>query len=116
MCSYDIDNFRDFFNSRGFDEVFELDEDEKQSLSDDEFELVYTACCLHTSAHTHEDITIQTCFDSDRLDLGRVGTIPDPRYLCTDAAKSPDMIAWALENSEAESVPYNVLGQYVLQN
>ena len=87
-----------------------------QSLSDDEFELVYTACLLHTSAHTREDITIQTCFDSDRLDLGRVGTIPAPRYLCTDAAKSPDMIAWALENSEAESVPYNVLGQYVLQN
>ena len=28
-----------------------------------------------------------TFYDADRLDLGRVGIIPDPRRLCTDAAK-----------------------------
>ena len=44
MCSYDIDNFRDFFNSRGFDEVFELDADEKQSLSNDEDRLYQFSC------------------------------------------------------------------------
>ena len=87
-----------------------------KSLTDDEFELLFIACFLHTSAPTYDDITVQTCFDSDRLDLGRVGTLPDPRYLCTDDAKSPDMIAWALENSEAGWVSDNVLGQYSLQN
>ena len=44
MCSYDIDNFRDFFNSRGFDEVFDMDADEKQSLSDDEDRLFQFSC------------------------------------------------------------------------
>ena len=83
-----------------------------QSLSDDEFELLSTACRLHTPALTHEDITVQTCFDSDRLDLGRVGTIPDPQYLCTDAAKSADMISWALAHSEARGIPNNVVGKF----
>ena len=87
-----------------------------QSLPDDEFEQLFIACFLHTSASTHDDITVQTCFDSDRLDLGRVGTIPDPQYLCTAPAKSEDMINWALENSEWGRVPDNILGQYVLQN
>jgi uncharacterized protein len=87
-----------------------------KAVSDADFELLFVACFLHTSANTHEDITIQTCFDSDRLDLGRVGTIPDPRYLCTKAAKSPNMIAWALDNSEAGWAPDNILGQYSMQN
>lgn len=87
-----------------------------KQLLDKDFELLYTACRLHTSADTHEDITIQTCFDSDRLDLGRVGTIPDPRYLCTDAAKLPEMISWALDNSEYGRIPHNALGRFVLNN
>jgi len=85
-------------------------------LTGDEFEMLHAACRLHTSALTHEDITVQTCFDSDRLDLGRVGTIPDPQYLCTDAAKSPEMISWALANSETGRIPDNVLGHFGLQN
>ncbi len=84
-----------------------------RSLPDEEFELLCIACRLHTSTATHEDITVQTCFDSDRLDLGRVGTIPDPLYLCTDAAKSPEMISWALCNSEKAEIPDNILGRYI---
>ena len=38
---------------------------------------------------------MQTCWDADRLDLGRVGIVPNPRYLCTPAAKSPAVIDWA---------------------
>jgi len=41
------------------------------------------------------DITVQTCWDADRLDLGRVETTPKAEYLCTDAGKDPDMIEWA---------------------
>lgn len=85
-------------------------------LNEEEFLLLRVACCLHTHAATHEDVTIQTCFDSDRLDLGRVGTIPDPRYLCTEAAKSPQMIAWALENSQRRRIADKELDQTVLQN
>lgn len=79
-------------------------------LTDDEFDLLNIACRLHTDAETHEDITVQTCFDSDRLDLGRVGTLPEPQYLCTDAAKSEQMIAWALDRSERGVVPDSIFG------
>jgi hypothetical protein len=33
--------------------------------NDDDFSLLITACSLHTSARTHDDITVQACFDSD---------------------------------------------------
>jgi len=74
-------------------------------LPDDDFELLIIACGYHTKAKTHENITVQTCFDSDRLDLVRVGTLPDPKYLCTDTAKSPDIIAWANERSQNDYSP-----------
>jgi len=64
-------------------------------LSDADFDLLYAACVGHTDGKTAADITIQTCWDSDRLDLGRVGICPDPRRLCTDAAKRPDILKWA---------------------
>src|SRR4051794_30663274 len=39
-------------------------------LPDDQFKLLYRACAGHTHELTHSDPTIQTCWDSDRLDLG----------------------------------------------
>ena len=42
---------------------------------------------------TTGDITVQTCWDADRLDLGRVGVYPEPARLCTDAARR--LIKWA---------------------
>jgi uncharacterized protein len=84
-------------------------------LTDEEFALLHMACCLHTKASTHENITVQTCFDADRLDLGRVGKVPKPEYLCTDAAKSEEMIAWAYKRSVRGAVPDNVLGRSILQ-
>lgn len=45
-------------------------------LPDEEFKLLHRACAGHTHERTHPDITIQTCWDSDRLDLGRVGVAP----------------------------------------
>ncbi|WP_425618673.1 hypothetical protein NA78x_002383 [Anatilimnocola sp. NA78] len=64
-------------------------------LSDDEFSLLYRACYDHTHAKTHPDVTVQTCFDADRLDLGRVNVTPHPSRLCTDVAKRPEVIKWA---------------------
>jgi len=34
------------------------------------------------------DLIVQICFDSDRLDTGRVGYIVDPKYLSTEYAKN----------------------------
>jgi len=70
-------------------------------LSPKRLQLLEQACQLHARGLREADITVQTCWDSDRLDLLRVGTLPEPGLLCTDAARSPSMIAWA--NSRARS-------------
>ena len=63
-------------------------------LSD--FHLLCVAIDGHSRGETEAHPLVQVCWDSDRLDLGRVGTMPNPLYLCTEAAKRPQMIqeAW----------------------
>lgn len=74
-------------------------------LPDEEFRLLYDACAGHTDEFTHEDITVQTCWDADRLDLGRVGIYPDARRLCTNAARSSEFIRWADGRACFEAIP-----------
>lgn len=69
------------------------------TLSDEDFELLVYACEYHSDGLTTGDITIQTCWDADRLDLGRIGIKPNPRYLCTSAAQDPETIRWAYRRS-----------------
>jgi uncharacterized protein len=64
-------------------------------LPDHEFTLLHRACEGHTHELTHPDLTIQTCWDADRLDLGRVGVTPHPSRLCTEVAKRPEVLKWA---------------------
>lgn len=52
-------------------------------LNNDEFELLCEACKLHTVSEGTDNPTLNACFDSDRLDLGRVGIIPDPDKMCS---------------------------------
>ena len=61
-------------------------------LPSHELELLTYACEFHTNGFTEGDLTVRTCWDADRLDLGRVGIVPDPAYLCTVEAKDEDMI------------------------
>ena len=65
-------------------------------LPDRDFELLRYACEFHTDGLIKADVTVQTCWDADRLDLGRIGITPDPRRLCTSAAKQPATIEWAV--------------------
>jgi len=67
-------------------------------LPDAEFTLLLQACSGHSRGWTTgADITVLTCWDADRLDLGRLGPgyYPDPQRLCTEAARDPDVIEWA---------------------
>ena len=64
-------------------------------LTDHEFGLLHRACAGHTHERTHPDVTIRTCWDADRLDLGRVGISPHPKYLGTEVARRPATIKWA---------------------
>ncbi len=74
-------------------------------LLDDEFELLYRACQFHTGGRSDPDVTVLTCWDADRLDLGRVGITPNPLYLCTAAGRDPDLIDWAHDRAVCEHVP-----------
>lgn len=60
-------------------------------LTNNELDKLYFACANHTvSDLSHpfsKDIMVQICWDSDRLDLGRIGIQPDAKYLFTDYAK-----------------------------
>jgi uncharacterized protein len=87
--------------------VYELDEEESG--------LLVQACNLHTEGYLDGDITLQTCWDADRLDLGRVGSIPRPEKLCTDGARDPDFLKWAMERSEKLFVPALVSEEWKAQ-
>jgi uncharacterized protein len=60
-----------------------------------EIDLLAAACHGHTHGRSHPDVTVSTCWDADRLDLGRVGIEPHPDYLCTAEARHPETIAAA---------------------
>ena len=62
-----------------------------KELSKKDFELLEYACSSHTKIDiSHEfvnELVANICWDADRLDIGRVGFVVDPKYLCTDYAK-----------------------------
>ena len=68
-------------------------------LDEGEFALLIAAMEGHTSGRRHDDVTVCTCWDADRLDLARVGITPDPARLCTDAACDPETILRASLNA-----------------
>lgn len=53
-------------------------------LDGEAFEKLLHACTWHTHQNQHDDPTIGTCYDADRLDLGRVGIVPSPGYMSTE--------------------------------
>jgi len=69
-------------------------------LDEEAFAHLTYACQHHTDGLTEAHVTVQTCWDADRLDLGRVNIMPDPKLLCTEVAKRPDIRRWALERSQ----------------
>jgi uncharacterized protein len=81
-------------------------------LPDPAFKLLCRACSGDTHERTHPDVTIQTCWDADRLDLGRVGIYPDPKRLCTEVAKRSETIEWADDRASLGVVPEIVLVEW----
>ena len=67
-----------------------------------ELKLLVHACEGHSDGHLQADVTVQTCWDADRLDLGRVGIRPEASRLCTLAARHPAVIEWAHFRSLAQ--------------
>ena len=72
-------------------------------LNPAEFEHLCEAMRLHSDGHVEGEPAIRTCWDADRLDLGRVGIEPHPKYLCTPIARQKHTIREA--NRMAEGRP-----------
>ena len=84
--------------NRSADLVLVLDGD-LLHLSSDQLGQLEEACRYHSMGRLTRDVTIQTCWDADRLDLGRVGIKPNPTYLGTASARNHDFIASAYARS-----------------
>ena len=99
---------------RGADFAYSLRRD-LLSLDDNRFDLLYYACSHHTAGRTEGDITVRTCWDSDRLDLYRVKIITDPNRLCTEEAKNPEVLAWAGKRAQIRYSPdiVNIWKNYI---
>jgi len=74
-------------------------------LEPSEYRLLAEACTHHADGRTTGDITLLTCWDADRLDLWRVGIEPHADLLCTDAARDPEIQAWARTRSLGGHLP-----------
>ena len=68
-------------------------------------ELLTYAVRYHSEGLTEADITVQTCWDADRLDLGRVGIVPRPDRLCTAEARDPVLLDLAYRRSVRRARP-----------
>ncbi len=68
-------------------------------LSTEELKQLLQAVSDHTRGFTEAGLTVQTCWDADRLDLGRAGIMPHSAHLCTPEAKDPGIIEWAYQRS-----------------
>ena len=68
-------------------------------IAEEQFEKLCYAMTFHSDGGLHVDPTIQTCWDADRLDLGRVGKKPKAQYLSKEGAKHIDSAyRWSLQS------------------
>ena len=76
-------------------------------IDDEGFDLLVFAVTHHSDGLVEAPTTVQTCWDADRLDLGRIGKRPDPVRLCTKHARDPAIIEWAYKRSLQKSYRKN---------
>lgn len=85
-----------------------------KALSDEQIATLKMACEMHTVVPRTGDITVNICFDSDRMDLLRVGIMPLPERMATrqgaelvaDSQKYLDFSRPLILNSDACDATY----------
>ena len=55
-----------------------------KDFTDEEVAVLDKACRYHTTEQRTGIPTVDVCFDADRLDLGRVGIVPNPKLMATE--------------------------------
>ena len=73
-------------------------------LASDDMRTLCEAIEFHNHGRTHDTEIIQTCWDADRLDLGRVGIVPHAKYLSKNAVPMIES-AQKLFKSRSETIP-----------
>jgi uncharacterized protein len=67
-------------------------------LNSSQLDKLCYAMTLHSDGHVHADATIQSCWDADRLDLGRADIYPSEKFLSNEAAKHiASAYEWSLQ-------------------
>jgi uncharacterized protein len=79
-------------------------------LDEEGYDWLVQAVKGHTNGSCDADVTVQTCWDADRLDLKRVGISPLPSRLCTLPAREPSTI-----QSASERAWYNWIAEATLE-
>lgn len=87
-------------------------------LSDKQIQKLRTACYHHTFEKNAEDITVDICFDADRLDLLRCGLTPDPQMMAGEiGAELAGVLATAADGytdvHDLRPHSYDILFDYV---
>jgi hypothetical protein len=49
-------------------------------ISDEQFKQLYEACRFHNHGYVSQDATIGACWDADRMDLRRIGIVPESAF------------------------------------
>lgn len=75
------------------------------ALTDLQYDQLKLALRMHNRDNAaSDDVTVQTCWDSDRLDLWRANIEPNPKYMFTREGKGQEMIEFAKKLNEEASV------------
>lgn len=69
---------------RGAEFAKECFEGHRFDITQEQFDKLYHACMFHTTETRSGDTTIDTCYDADRLDLGRVLIALSPNKMATE--------------------------------
>jgi len=67
--------------------MFAVANKDQLGLTETQLKMLERACKGHTYGRKTACPTVATCWDADRLDIGRVGITPDSNYLFSDEAK-----------------------------
>lgn len=65
-------------------------------INEKQYTELYHACFYHNKAEVSNNLTIGACYDSDRLELIRCGTVPKPEFMSTFLGK---MIAQKMQQT-----------------
>lgn len=76
-------------------------------VTDEQFEKLFHACRNHTIERSSGDATIDTCYDADRLDLGRVDIPLDPMKMATTAG------AFVAAQSKKEQIKTSAMREWL---